>query len=383
MWVRPILKENERATKGHVSLLKDLLKTDSEEKFHNFIRFTKAEFLQLLNLVGHLIKKQDSNFRKAITPELKLALTLRHLATGVSMTTLHYEFRVGISTAFGIIKDTLSALIEVLCPLYLQEPQSEKFLEISNSFKLKASLPHCIGALDGKHVRIQCPNNSGSEYYNYKRYFSLVLLASCDANYKFNFVDVGAYGSESDGGVFSRSDFGKGLQNGNIHLPSSVPLPGTQDNFPYFFVADEAFPLSEHIMRPFPGNRLTEGKKIFNYRISSARILIENTFGILIQRFRIFRTEIISQPEKVKQIVIAAVCLHNFIVSSRGIPQETQESHYPRNPHVSGGFSEMTRVGSNNSSRHNQDQRNKLMEYFLSDAGSVPWQQEKALRRSF
>lgn len=130
------------------------------------------------------------------------------------MTTLHYEFRVGISTAFGIIKDTLSALIEVLCPLYLQEPQSEKFLEISNSFKLKASLPHCIGALDGKHVRIQCPNNSGSEYYNYKRYFSLVLLASCDANYKFNFVDVGAYGSESDGGVFSMSTMQLNHHNG-------------------------------------------------------------------------------------------------------------------------------------------------------------------------
>ncbi|XP_065561540.1 uncharacterized protein LOC136027974 [Artemia franciscana] len=292
----------------------------------------------------------------------------------MSMAALHYEFRVGHSTVSQILSDTMMAIYEVLSPMYLQEPQSDTLKSVSETFRAKCFLPNCIGALDGKHVRIQCPYKFGSQFYNYKSYFSLILLAACDANYKFIYVDVGAFGSESDGGVFAGSDLGKGIDTGKIKLPDSLPLPGTTENFPFFFVADEAFPLCSYIMRPFPGNRLSEAQKIFNYRLSTARRLIENTFGILVQRFRIFRTEILAQPEKVKAIIIASICLHNFIISTRGAPTDIQELS------IGSGISQLGRVGSNNSSRTNQDLRNRLMDYFLSVEGAVPWQQEKALR---
>ena len=67
----------------------------------------------------------------------------------------------------------------------------------------KYFLPNCIGALDGKHARIQCPYMSGSQFHIYKSYFSLILLAACGLNYKFIYVEVGAYGSESDGCIFA------------------------------------------------------------------------------------------------------------------------------------------------------------------------------------
>lgn len=116
------------------------------------------------------------------------------------------------------------------------------------------NFPHCLGAIDGKHVVLQAPINSGSEFFNYKSTFSIVLFALVDANYNFLYVDVGGQGRISDGGIFKNSSLYKKLQNNDLNLPEPEPLlDGNQREIPYFFVGDEAFALADTLMKPFSG----------------------------------------------------------------------------------------------------------------------------------
>lgn len=101
----------------------------------------------------------------------------------------------------------------------------EDWLRISAEFERVWNLPaHACGALDGKHIRIKKPADSGSLFYNYKN-FSMVIMAVVDANYKFIWLSVGSYGSSSDGQIFNNSELRPMLEEGTLGLPPPSPLP--------------------------------------------------------------------------------------------------------------------------------------------------------------
>ena len=80
------------------------------------------------------------------------------------------------------------------------------------------------------------------------------------------YVDVGSYGRESDGGLYDSSSFAKELRRGALHIPQAAPVAGDPTPIPYFLVGDGAFPLSESMLKPFPGHNLTMDLLVFNYR---------------------------------------------------------------------------------------------------------------------
>ncbi|KAG5888933.1 hypothetical protein JTB14_006301 [Gonioctena quinquepunctata] len=82
---------------------------------------------------------------------------------------------------------------------------------------------------------------------------------------------------------------------------------------PFVIAADAAFPLTTHIMKPYPFRKLTNEQRIFNYRLSRARRVVENAFGILANRFRCLLNVSALRPEKVKIITKACCALHNFL----------------------------------------------------------------------
>ena len=82
---------------------------------------------------------------------------------------------------------------------------------------------------------------------------------------------------------------------------------------PYFLVGDKAYPLQSWLLIPYPGQGISKEQRIFNYRLSRPRRVIENAFGILNARWRVFMQPIQSTVEKTDQIVKATICLHNFL----------------------------------------------------------------------
>jgi len=268
----------------------------------------------------------------------------------------------------------------------LKIPKNENdWKAIAKEFEQRWNFPHCIGAIDGKHITIRKPPGTGSYYFNYKLSFSIVLMAIVNANYEFVMVDVGANGRISDGGVFSNTEFYKRLVKNELCIPQPDNLPNSEIKQPYVLVGDDAFPLMNNLMKPFSRRNLTTEQAIFNYRLSRARRIVENAFGILSSRFQILLKEINLCPEKATLIVLTCTHLHNYLRMKK------VESYYQ------GGFDvENTMTGEmvnadwksdrlllplqqlsgRNTTVSAKEIRLNFSQYFNSEQGAVPWQNE-------
>lgn len=260
-------------------------------------------------------------------------------------------------------------------------PSSEdEWKQIAEEFTKKWQFPHCVGALDGKHIAILPPPNTGSLYFNYKHFFSIVLLALVDANYRFLYVDIGSYGRVSDGGVFNDSTLSQALAVNSLHLPTPDLIEGAGE-LPYVLVADDAFAMKSNIMKPFGQRGLTAEQRIYNYRLSRARRVVENAFGILSQRFRIFTHAIPLAPEKVETVTMAACCLHNFLTRDKNSTTTYAGDYTADNTTLSNRPTSVMlplhKQGSNRCSSDASVIRDKFCDYFNSNVGSVSWQVDK------
>ncbi|XP_051168515.1 uncharacterized protein LOC127286201 [Leptopilina boulardi] len=136
------------------------------------------------------------------------------------------------------------------------------------------------------------------------------LLAACDAHYRFTWIDIGDYGSVSDVPAFNHTDFFVALENNELDLPPADPIPGTNIAVPYAFIGDAIFPFKRYLMKPFDRNRrLTQ-------RIARARNTIEDSFGLLTNKWAILQTRMDFKLEHSVTIVQALVCLHNFLLTN-------------------------------------------------------------------
>ncbi|KAJ8895437.1 hypothetical protein PR048_000769 [Dryococelus australis] len=254
-WVHNINNNRTKCGEYH-TVYPDLIEDDV--KFFQYFRVTEAKFTALFDILREELEKQTTKFREQL-PKYKLQ---------------------------SIVMPT---------------PDEQLWASSEEMFRTKLNFSNVVAVLDGKHVLIQAPPH--------------MLLTLVDANYKFLAVGVGAFGKNSDANIFSNSAIGKGLSEGNFNLPPPKPLPGEITNIPHVIIGDEDSPLRTYLMRPYSRDdvKLDVEKKILNYRLSRARNTVENTFGILAPRFRIFQRKSTMSHEHVVLTVLSACCLHNLL----------------------------------------------------------------------
>lgn len=197
----------------------------------------------------------------------------------------------------------------------MPEPTQELWEKSISGYENLWQFPNCLGSIDGKHVTIRCPQNSGSNYFSYLKKFSIVLMAIVDPEYKFICIDVGAYGKNSDGGIFEQSIMGRRFENNTLNIRPDRPFAGEDNEVPCVLIGDEAFTLSTYLMRPFPYRqaRNNHNKEKFNYHLCRARRVVENAFGILSHKWRLFFRPLEVKVQTATKLVKTACVLHNFL----------------------------------------------------------------------
>ena len=358
------------------------LARESQGDFTNYMRMEPCMFRELLDRIGPRVQKQNTHLRPALPPGLKLAITLRYIASGDSYHSLSYSFRVPHNTISLIVKEVSEAIVAELEPEVFNFPTSQQqWLDVAENFENRWNFPHTCGAIDGKHIAIKAPSNSGTLYHNYKGFFSIILLALVDADYKFMYANVGANGSTSDCAVFNVSPLLAALESGQIGFPDPQPLPHDDMDTKYFLIGDDAFPLRTWMMKPFSQRNLKKEERIFNYRLSRARRIVENAFGILANRFRCLLSTMMQEPETVKTIVTAALCLYNLMrIRYPGLQNLDMDHEGPNHEIIPGAWrldavlQDVHGVVRGNVATRQGKQQRIYLKHYYNTVGSVDWQ---------
>ncbi|KAJ1526427.1 hypothetical protein ONE63_009561 [Megalurothrips usitatus] len=295
---------------------------EDPEMFFNYYRMTPRTFEELLaRLRPELQRRPVTGY---LSPGERLAVTVRYLASGQDQRYIAFHFLAAPSTISGVIRNGCrggggweelhSEVIPPLC--------EETWRRVARGFEEEWQFPNCIGALDGKHCAVQGGGGGESNWFNYKESFSMVLLAMCDAQYKFLWVDIGGRGRRGDGGLFFQSTLDEGLRLGTLSVPGPrAPVDGWPA-LPHVIVGDAAFRMSMYLMTPFEGRFLTDDKNIFNYKLSRARRCIENAFGTMSARWRVLRRTLLAS--------VAVACLHNLLMGNEeNLPPDRRRYNPP------------------------------------------------------
>ncbi|XP_052242474.1 putative nuclease HARBI1 [Dreissena polymorpha] len=208
-----------------------------------------------------------------------------------------------MQSSLRVAENTLSVLVRDVCHAtcdeYVDEVMTapstpEEWRQLADGFLKNWNFSNCVAAIDGKHIAIRKPASSGSLYYNYKGFFSIIVLAIVDSDYKFVWCDLG----------------------------DPQPFPNDTVDMPYFLVGDDAFSLRENMQKPKGHRVLTTDDRILNYRLSRARRVSENAFEILANRFQILLTKMNHSPSTVRLIVKTCCILHRISSHSNTVESE-------------------------------------------------------------
>ena len=282
--------------------------------FREQLRLNADTFEELLNILRPSLTRQSTFLRDCIPPAKVLPLGPYRLAHGNSYSTIAATFNVGKTTVIEATQDVVEALCEI-AENYIRFPTTEdEVIEGRETFDSLTDLPNVVGAIDGTHIRMQKPKDSGPDYFSRYQQYDVVVQAVVNGEKRFLDVAAGFPGSMHDARIFKNSAICQKIMNGELLNEPTVRVQNREVK--PFLLGDSAYPISTSLLKPYPEGTRDPKEIHFNKELSRARVSVECAFGILKRRWRILQKRLDSNIAFVTKCIIACCVIHNFCIDS-------------------------------------------------------------------
>ena len=293
-----------------------------DKRFKETFRLSRDTFNFILSKIRHDIEKCVVA-EEPICPEMRLAICLYKLSRGDYYYTISEMTGIGESTVIAIVNEVCQSIINNLWKDSVENlfPKTEKdFNDSLNHMECEWQFKYAFCAIDGSHLPIKCPPGGAEamkQYHNFKNFYSVILLALVDSQYRFIWASIGAPGNTHDSTLFQSTNLWQRITDGEVLSDYSFQ----RDNItiPPIILGDGAFPMRTWLLKPHGDAILPEKKRYFNYRLSRARMISEGAFGKLKGRWRVLFKKCESQKDSVKLIGLACVVLHNICIEKKDL----------------------------------------------------------------
>ncbi|CAM4689919.1 unnamed protein product [Lepidochelys olivacea] len=265
-------------------------------------RLGPATFDYLCGRLRGAIQRRDTNMRRAIPAEVRLAMTLWRLGACTEYRAVEQQFGVSRSTVCKILRDVCEAVVAILTPAYVAAPAGPR----AAGFPAPPQLAGVLGAL---HIPIRAPNENAAGYFNRRGWHSVVLQAAVDARGCFWDVNVGCPGRQTDAQVLRASELYQRAQRGELFPGAARDVGGVQ--VPVYLLGGPSYPLLPWLMRPYRAGELTPAQRRFNEYAAAARTVVGVAFGRLRGRWRCLQKRNDTDVSFLPTLIAACSTLHN------------------------------------------------------------------------
>ena len=291
-----------------------VLETFTEEQWIENFRMKRETFEFVCSKLEPTLSADEKHVRKPLDVKTQVAVALYWLASSAEYRTVGNLFGIGTSTVHECVHDVCNALVECLLDDYVRFPKDDDLKDVVVGYEERWGFPNCGGAIDGTHIPIRAPQNAHGDYVNRKGFYSLIMQAVCDYKYIFRDINIGWPGRVHDARVLANSDIFLKGETGAL-FPSwckRLQLPDREVSLPIVLIGDPAYPLRPWLLRPYSNRgQLSVVQQAFNYRLSRARMTIENSFGRLKGRWRCLQYRLDVDTCFACTVIAACVILHN------------------------------------------------------------------------
>ncbi len=287
----------------------------SEDRFKKLFRISKTTFVYILDAVRPGLVRQTL-CEEPISPEERLGIALYRLSRGDYLQTISEMTGRGTSTVRVLTQDVCALIKSQFWGKHVKFPRTEEeMLKCMNLMEELWQSTRAFAAVDGCHIAVKCPPGGAEarrEYYNFKNFYSIVMMGMLDAKYRFVWASVGLPGSVHDATILQSSAMYRKLKDGDILPEIFKEFEG--EKIPPIILGDSAFPHHTWLQKPYSHAVLTEKESYFNYRLSRGQMVTECAYGQLKGRWRMLYRKSECTPDTMKDIVLACIVLHNICI---------------------------------------------------------------------